>query len=187
LRKRKTKKNRAALQSELQAVREEFAKTKEDFATEKQKAAQLTELKVSLEDQVTSLQGQVTQVTTKYEEESQQRRKDNDQTQSRSQVELRGLGVLKKNLEEHLEDLKRWQKYLDLDKEATVDFSGEIRPQILSDISKESFDEQLQYLSKKLEKENIDLVQLLRQKETEAKAKKAQEDKKRERQKKNEN
>jgi len=140
-----------------------------------------------LEEQVSSLQGQVTQLSSKYETESQQRKKETEQTQSRNQVEVKGLGVLKRNLEEHLEDLKRWQKYLDLEKEATVDFSGEIRPQILADLAKESFDEQLQYLSKKLEKENVELVQLLKQKEAEAKAKKAQEEKKRERQKKTDN
>jgi len=80
--------------------------------------------------------------------------------------------------------LKTWQKYLDLEKGSNVDFPGEIRPQIIVDIAKESFDEQLQYLAKKLEKENNELAQLLKQKEVEAKAKKLVEEKKRERQKK---
>lgn len=187
LEKEENQKIRTALQTELQSLKEEQAKTKQNLDSENQKTSQLTVLSTSLEEQVSSLQGQVTQLSSKYESESQQRKKETDQTHSRNQVELKGLGVLKRNLEEHLEDLKRWQKYLDLDKEATVDFTGEIRPQILADITKESFDEQLQYLSKKLEKENVELVQLLKQKETEAKAKKAQEEKKRERQKKTDN
>lgn len=61
---------------------------------------------------------------------------------------------MKQNLEAHVEDLNRWMKYLDLDTQAEVDFSGEIRPQIMLDITKENFDDQLTYLAKKLDKEN---------------------------------
>jgi len=178
LEKEENQKIRTALQTELQSVKEEYSKTKQNLESENQKATQLTEFKISLEEQVNSLQEKVTQITSNFEIETKERRKESEQTQSRNQVELRGLGVLKRNLEEHLEDLKRWQKYLDLEKEANVDFAGEIRPQIISDIAKESFDEQLQYLSKKLEKENVELLQLLKQKEVEAKAKKALEEKK---------
>ena len=52
----------------------------------------------------------------------------------------------------------------------------------MSDINDSQFDEQLAYLSKKLGKENDELVKLLKEKETEQKAKKAQEKKKKERQ-----
>jgi len=90
---------------------------------------------------------------------------------------------MKKNLEEHLEDLHRWQKYLDI--QGDVDFEGTIRPQILSDINESQFDEQLSFLSKKLGKENDELLKLLKEKEAEQKAKKAQEKKKKERQAKN--
>jgi len=81
--------------------------------------------------------------------------------------------------------LYRWQKYLDLNSEAEVDFTGEIRPQILQDISKENFDSQLELLTKKLSKENQDLLNLLKIKEAEKKAKKEAEKKKKDRQSKN--
>jgi hypothetical protein len=168
LEKEENQKIRSALQTELDS--------------EKQKSSQLNEQKISLEEQVAALTEQVSQITSKFEAESQQRKKENETTSARAQVELRGLGVLKRNLEEHTEDLRRWQKYLDFDKDSSVDFSGEIRPQIMAEMTKDNFDEQLQYLSKKLEKENADLLSLLKQKESEAKTKKAQEEKKKERQ-----
>lgn len=166
---------------EKEELQKQILKLKEELEKKNQSH---DEFKVQMEEQVAALSGQVTTITTKLEEESSARKKENEETASRSKVELLGLGVLKRNLEEHVEDLFRWRKFLDLETESTVDFSGEIRPQIISDISKENFDEQLKYLSQKLEKENAELVDLLKQKESEVKAKKAQEDKKRERQKK---
>jgi len=61
---------------------------------------------------------------------------------------------------------------LDLDLEAEIDFSGEIRPQILSEITKENFDKQLEILSDKLAKQNDELVSHLKVKETEKKSQK---------------
>jgi cortexillin 1/2 len=183
LEKEENQKIRSALESDLESTKADLLKTKEELDSDRQTLSILSVQNMNLEIQVSQLQNEAIQI----KEESERRKKECEINNSRSQVELNGLGVLKRNLEEHLEDLKRWQKYLDLDKESTVDFAGEIRPQIMSDIAKEDFDKQLQYLTKKLEKENVDMVQLLKQKEAEAKAKKAQEDKKRERQKKNDN
>jgi len=74
-------------------------------------------------------------------------------------------------LEEHLEDLHRWQNFLDIES-AELDFNGNIRPQIISEISDENFNEQLTVLSKRLAKENQELEDMLKVKETEAKSKK---------------
>jgi hypothetical protein len=41
------------------------------------------------------------------ENESSSHKKDNEETSKRDKVTLKGLGVLKKNLEEHVEDLHR--------------------------------------------------------------------------------
>jgi hypothetical protein len=71
---------------------------------------------------------------------------------------------------------------LDIESISEVDFSGELRPQILADITKEEFDDQLVYLAKKLDSENEELLNLLKAKEAEQKAKKASEKKKRDRQ-----
>jgi len=94
---------------------------------------------------------------------------------------LKGLGVLKDNLDKHVEDLHRWQGFLGFDLQSQIDFSGEIRPQVLSEINQENFDDQLQALAKKLDKENDEIVAMLKQKEVELKAKQALEKKKKER------
>jgi len=154
----------AQLRSRLQTeevskldVAAELAKLKEDLEAEKKRTAELN-------GKLDALQ------------------KEKDDAQKRAQVEVTGLGVLKKNLHEHLEDLYRWQKYLDFDKSAELDFSGEIRPQILTDISKSNFEEQLKYLSDKLDKENTQLSSFLKSKEVEKKAQKQKEKEKKSRQ-----
>lgn len=123
----------------------------------------------------------MSELTTKLQEEQEARKKEQEENQSRNKTSLGGLGVLKKNLEQHVEDLRRWQKYLDFDLEAEIDFSGEIRPQILTEIRNEEFDSQLDYLAKKLDKENSDLENLLKSKEAEKKAKKDHDKKKKHR------
>jgi len=145
----------------------------------------LEESKLSLEGIVSGLNGQVAELTSKFDSESSSRQKEKEEKEAKDKLEVSGLGVLKKNLEEHLEDLYRWQKYLDLDTESEVDFSGEIRPQILLDISKENFETQLNVLSQKLTKENEDLRGLLSIKEAEKKSKRDADQKKKERQQKN--
>ena len=172
---------------ELNKTKENLTNVTSDLEKEKEARNKLEELKLNLEEQIAALQGQVSSMTNKLDSESTDRKKFESESESRARTEIDGLGVLKRNLEEHVEDLYRWQKFLNLENEATVDFSGEIRPQIIADINKSNFNDQLKYLAKKLENENESLVQLLKQKETEAKAKKLQEEKKRERQKKNDN
>jgi len=149
------------------------------------KIQELSENKLTLESQISGLEGQFSELSTEFETESKQRKKEQEETEARSKVEVNGLGMLKKNLTEHLEDLYRWQKYLDLDTESEVDFSGDIRPQILMDIQKENFDAQLDVLAKKLSKESEELRGLLSIKEAEKKAKKDADKKKKERQQKN--
>jgi len=178
--KEEMEKARQALQKELESLRSELE-------NEKRKGQQLNENKLQLEQQVSGLEGEVTQLKTSVEQKESDRKKELDDQSKKNRVEIAGLGVLKKNLEEHVEDLHRWEKFLDINEEGEVDFTGEVRPQILSEISKETFEEQLSYLAKKLEKENGELITMLKVKEAEAKAKKANEKKKRERQQKQDN
>jgi len=148
---------------------------------QKKKSLELEASKFSLEEQVDGLTGQVTQLTTSFTNESESRQKENNVTNDRNVVQNKGLGELKRHLERHIEDLRRWQKFLDIDRGA-VDFSGEVRPQIMTEITSQSFDSQLQALVKKLAVEDDELTQLLKQKEVEQKAKKELESKKKERQ-----
>lgn len=160
---------------------------KAELAAEKAKNEELSQLKFSMTEQTNGLEGQVVELVSKLANETSSRKKEKEEYEARARVEIGGLEVLKKNLEEHIEDLHRWQKYLDIDITGEVDFVGDIRPAIMNDISKSNFDEQLAYISSKLQKENEELVNLLKSKEAEQKARKSQEKKKRDRQKKGEN
>jgi len=147
----------------------------------KRKCLELEAGKFSLEEQVDGLTGQVSQLTTQLATETQSRQKEGNTTNERNVVQNRGLGEMKKHLERHVEDLRRWQKFLDVDRGA-VDFSGEIRPQIMTEITNQNFDSQLQALVKRLSTEDDELTALLKQREAEQKAKKDLEAKKKERQ-----
>ena len=149
--------------------------------SERKKTNELTETKLQLQEQTASLQQQIAELTSKLNSEAEKRKQEEEETNKRNRAESKGLEVLKLNLEQHVEDIRRWQKYLDLDTQSEIDFSGEIRPQILLDITKENFDEQVAYLAKKLEKENSELTNYLKAKETDAKAKKVNEKKKKDR------
>jgi len=144
---------------------------------------ELMEFRASTDKEMNALKSQVEQLKKKLEEEAEARKKEKEEWEKRNQAELKGLGVMKKNLEQHVEDLRRWQHYLDFDQESEIDFSGDVRPQILSDIKGTEFDSQLEVLAKKLGKENDDLENLLKIKETEKKAKKENDKKKKQRQK----
>jgi len=161
---------------------DERARHEKELKDEKDRFTQLEEGKMSLEGQFGELQGQFADLTSRFETETNLRKSLADEHNKKSETGVRGLGVLKKNLEEHVEDLYRWQKFLNLDGESEVDFSGEVRPQLLLEISKENFDAQLDALAKKLEKENADLANLLKSKEAEQKVKAEQDKKKKQRQ-----
>jgi len=172
---------RESLKKQLEEQSELIASLKAELENQKKASDELGESKFTLQQQVNGLEGDLRNWSSKFETESQTRKKENDVVNARNKVQVSGLGVLQKNLEEHMEDLHRWQKFLDLEKDTEVDFSGETRPAILSDISQLDFDDQLQYLSKKLEKENVELISMLKSKEMEQRVKKEQESKKKER------
>jgi len=160
------------LDKELKELKEKLSAKDNELEEERKRSRQLQE-------QIASLEGQVSDMSNKFKSEAEARKGDQDARDKVAKTELKGLEVLRKNLDEHVDDLNRWMKFLDYDTQSELDF-GEIRSNILADVSKQSFDEQLGYLSDKLSKENDELLAMLKQKEIEAKAKKANEKKKKE-------
>jgi len=170
------------LQQEVQKLRTQLEELQQQFAEQKEKSQQLVENKTELHEVISGLQGQLGNISSLFETETTNRKKEKEEYEVRAKVEVGGFGVLKKNLEEHLEDLYRWQKYLDLETESEVSFTGDIRPQVLQEITKENVETQLKVLTEKLAKENEDLLKLLKSKEAEKKTKKEANNKKKERQ-----
>jgi len=159
-----------SLSKELADLKAKLAAKDSELEAEKKK-------NLGLMGQISSLEDQLGDMSAKFKAESEDRKKDRDSQDNQSKTEMRGLEVLRKNLDEHVEDLNRWMRFLEYDTQSELDF-GEIRAQIFTEISKANFDEQLTHMSTKLSKENEELLTYLKQKEIEAKAKKANDKKK---------
>ena len=71
-----------------------------------------------------------------------------------------GLDTLKKNLEDHLEDLYRWRDLNDVEmKEDVEEFD---LSKVIADCSNKSFEEQLSYLDGRLQEENRNLSRIIK-------------------------
>lgn len=98
----------------------------------------------------------------------------------------KGLGVLRRNLDQHIEDLHTWQKYLDSKDKTFLDFDREVcNPTIVHNImvivaqirsgllgeldASADFVEELNILSGKLDTENEAMLKILKTKLAEAK------------------
>jgi len=169
------------IEKELEELRAKLAARDAEMENERKRYGQLNDNKSTLEQQVQQLLGQVADLTQKLKQETAERNREKELREKHAKVELKGMEVLRKNLDEHVEDLNRWMKYLDYDTQSELDF-GEVRAQIFASVTKENFDEQLERLATKLGKENDEILSFLKQKEAEAKVKKANEKKKKERQ-----
>jgi chromosome segregation ATPase len=140
---------------------------------EKKRTTELSLNVATLEESVASLKGDIKEISEKLEKERQLRQQETEANERRNKAELDGIGVLKVNLSNHIEDLRLWQKLLELPGVGDLDFQSEIRPQIVSSLNGEDFNKQVQILSKKLEEEDGELMKLWKMKEAEIKSKKA--------------
>lgn len=178
------------LTTEVEALKAAHSAASDNSAAEiKNRDEEIEALKAQLgelEKDVAGLQGTVAELEDNLKAEKEAHEKSKALFAKTEGRNLDGLGVLQKNLEQHMEDLHRWQKYLEVDTFGDVDVSGDIRAKVLMEITSENYDDQLATLAKKLDSENVDLEKLLKQKEMEKKQKRAQEKKKKERQKKQE-
>jgi len=161
------------LEIELGAKSKSETDLTEKLNEETNKAKKLQKIQHSLEGEIEDFKAQVEDLKVKLEKEVKSRKEKDGEVEEhteRSKVQLSGLSVLKRNLDQHLDDLHRWQKYLEYDKKATLDFEVEVKGPLQDDLEKKSFKEQLDILSSKLDEENEAMLKILKQKEVEAKA-----------------
>jgi len=167
-----------ALQSKLSESSEETLKFKSD--SEKKQAADaehIQELKkkhVIFEEEIESLKNDIDnfkiQLDNERKDKEDQLRVLSERTEQDG-VHRKGLGVLRRNLDQHIEDLHTWQKYLDSKDKVFLDFEHEIRSGLVGELDAASdFVEELNILSGKLENENEAMLKILKQKQGEAKA-----------------
>lgn len=80
-----------------------------------------------------------------------------------------GLDVLRRNLEEHLEDMYRWRELHELDladEKRTFDLD-----KVIADIQNKTFEQQIEYLNDILSEENKSLLRIIRLKDSKFKLK----------------
>lgn len=86
-------------------------------------------------------------------------------------VHRKGLAVLRRNLDQHIEDLHVWQKYLENKDKTFLDFDREVRPGLEGELDVvKDFVGELNVLSGKLDLENEAMLKILKAKLAEAKA-----------------
>lgn len=82
----------------------------------------------------------------------------------KSDAELNTLLLLRQQFDQHVLDMHRWRKLLEV--ETSVDFLAEVKTPLLEDLAKEgSFDGQFKLLRAKLEDETKDIQKYLHEKE----------------------
>jgi len=164
------------LQSKLkieQAAKEGGVRDLTDKLTEEtQKTKELTEKHAAAMEENEQLQAEVKELRKRVKRE-QKRVEENEaeitEMQNQSRINTSGLVVLRTNLDAHIADLHRWQKFLE-GRAAEVEDPIEEIERLSEDLDKASFQEQLNILSSVLQEESVAMGKILneRQKERDA-------------------
>jgi len=139
---------------------------------ESQKAKDLEEKHTAAVEQNEQLQSEVKELKKRVKRE-QKKVEENEaeitEMQNQSRVNTSGLVVLRTNLDAHIADLHRWQKFLE-GRAAEVEDPMEEIERLSEDLDKASFQEQLNILSAALQEESVAMGKILaeRQKERDA-------------------
>jgi len=139
-------------------------------------ASHIQELKKKntiFEEEIESLRNEVDNF--KIQLENEKRDKDDHhriivERTEQDNVHRKGLQVLRRNLDQHIEDLHIWQKYLGSADRHFLDFDREVRPHLDDEINGKDFVDQLNILSGKLDGENEIMLRILKTKAAELKA-----------------
>jgi len=156
-----------------QAAKEGGVRDLTDKLTEEtQKTKELTEKHTAAMEQNEQLQSEVKELRKRVKRE-QKKVEENEaeitEMQNQSRVNTSGLVVLRTNLDAHIADLHRWQKFLE-GRAAEVEDPIEEIERLSEDLDKASFQEQLNILSAALQEESVAMGKILneRQKERDA-------------------
>eukprot|EP01095_Lingulamoeba_sp_RSL-Kostka_P006826 TRINITY_DN2158_c0_g2_i1.p1 TRINITY_DN2158_c0_g2~~TRINITY_DN2158_c0_g2_i1.p1 ORF type:complete len:969 (+),score=438.61 TRINITY_DN2158_c0_g2_i1:88-2994(+) len=159
------------LSEQVENLEEEKNSLLTDAEEKRRKLQEMESKKSSLMEQIKKLKDRVTKEIERQKEkqlEIQKLKETISVFQKKQIVETKarvGLDVLKKNLEDHLEDLYRWRDINDEEfKEDVEEFD---LSRVISDISMKGFEEQLNYLDEKLQEENRALQRIIQLKDSE--------------------
>jgi len=135
------------------------------LSTETQRVKELTEQQAAQVQQTEQLSSEVAELRTRLKREQKTTStKERQLTESRDQSRLNvsGLAVLRTNLDAHISDLHRWQKFLE-GRVADVQDPVEEVERVREELEKLSFQEQLNLLSTHLQEENVAMTRILKE------------------------
>jgi len=156
-----------------QAAKEGGVRDLTDKLTEEtQKTKELQEKNSAVVEENEQLQSEVKELRKRVKREQrkvEEHEAEITEMQSQSRMNTSGLAVLRTNLDAHIADLHRWQKFLE-GRAAEVEDPIEEIEHLSEDLDKASFQEQLNILSAALQEESVAMGKILneRQKEREA-------------------
>ena len=169
--------------TEMDEMQRSMGERSEQLELQKKGKEELVKMNVELSEQLAALRKEFDALKDKYERQKEQlgdvkkrsrrerkliQEKEQELTEmhSQSRVNSSGLVVLRTNLEAHLSDLHRWQKFLD-GTASTVEDPVEEIAAITDDLDKASFQEQLNILSAALQEESVAMGKILKEREGE--------------------
>ena len=136
---------------------------------ETQKTKEMTEKHAAVVEENEQLQSEVQELRKRVKREQKQaQERDDELTEMREQsrVNTSGLVVLRTNLDAHINDLHRWQKFLE-GRASEVEDPAEEIDRISEELDKASFQEQLNILSTALQEESVAMGKILKEREKE--------------------
>ena len=165
--------------TEMDEMQRTMGERSEQLELQKKGKEELVKMNVELSEQLAALRKEFDALKDKYERQKEQlgdvkkrsrrerkliQEKEQELTEmhSQSRVNSSGLVVLRTNLEAHLSDLHRWQKFLD-GTASTVEDPVEEIAAITDDLDKASFQEQLNILSAALQEESVAMGKILKE------------------------
>jgi cortexillin 1/2 len=147
----------------------------EKLSTETQRAKDLAEKHAAEVAHTEELSTEVSELKARLKKEQKAnvtREKQLAESREQTRLNTSGLAVLRTNLDSHISDLHRWQKFLE-GRVADVQDPTEELERLQEELEKLSFQEQLNLLSSHLQEENVAMTRILKERAKEKEGKSA--------------
>jgi len=163
----------AKLESEIKMRLDKEKSASQSQQEDSQKITDLKKKHSVFEEEIESLKQDVegfkVQLDNERKDKDEQTKVFEDHT-NQDGVKRRGLGVIKHNLNIHIEDLHTWQQYLGTKDKSTFNFDQDVRRVLEEELQDKDFITQLEMISGRLEVENETMLKILKLHKAESKA-----------------
>jgi len=158
---------RGRIDLELGKKSKQESKMTEKLSEQTNRTRKLQKLQISLESERDDLKNLIEDLKGKIDSErkvQKDRQSEIDETLEIGKAQVGQLAALKRNLEQHIDDLVTWGKYLEYDKKSANDFENYLNYYTREELNHFETKEQLDLLAGKLDEETELMFKLLKQK-----------------------